>query len=175
MSIVSELVSVLGTVFGVVGVVLTIGSNRKSRKLKAVTWSDIHSATKFFWRKLKKKNFNPDYIITPGQKGGIIAQLIKDFYDDKIPILSGFLEANQSGTVSDENDLIVSTTKWNVHMPISIGKFEKKEEIKLIIVDDFCSCIVAVTKVALDANKGPDFYWKVVDDKEFNFPWGKAE
>ena len=55
MSIVSELVSVLGTVFGVVGVVLTIGSNRKSRKLKAVTWSDIHSATKFFWRKLKKK------------------------------------------------------------------------------------------------------------------------
>lgn len=199
MSIISELVSVVGTTFGVWGVVLAINSNRKSRKLKAVTWSDIHSATKFFWKKLKKKNFKPDYIITPGQKGGIIAQLIKDFYDDEIPILSGFLEANQSGAASDENDLIVSTTKWNVHMPISIGKFEKKEEIRLLIVDDFamsgdflhsfktrlvelgypkdniCSCIVAVTKVALDANKGPDFYWKVVDDKEFNFPWGKAE
>lgn len=199
MSIVSELIGIAGTAFGVWGVALTISSNRKSRKLKAVTWSDIHSATKFFWKKLKRQNFYPDYIITPGQKGGIIAQLIKDFYDDEIPILSGFLEANQSGGVSGENDFIVSTTKWNVHMPISINVPTEKEKVKLLIVDDFAmsgdflhsfknrlvelgysesnirSCIVAVTKVALDSNKGPDYYWKIVDDKEFNFPWGKAE
>ncbi|MDE7287691.1 MAG: hypothetical protein K2N55_12745 [Lachnospiraceae bacterium] len=199
MSIMSELIGIAGTAFGVWGVALTISSNKKSRKLKAVTWSDIHSATKFFWKKLKKQDFYPDYIITPGQKGGIIAQLIKDFYDHEIPILSGFLEANQLGGAGGENDFIVSTTKWNVHMPISINKFTEKEKVKLLIVDDFAmsgdflhlfknslvelgysesnirSCIVAVTKVALDANKGPDYYWKVVDDKEFNFPWGKAE
>ena len=91
MSIVSELIGIVGAVVGVLGVILTIESNRKNRKLKAVTWSDIQSATKFFWKNLKKQDFKPDFIISPGPKGGIIAQLIEDFYDDEIPILSGFL------------------------------------------------------------------------------------
>lgn len=34
---------------------------------------------------------------------------------------------------------------------------------------------IAVTKVALDAKKAPNYHWKIVDDKEFYFPWGKAE
>lgn len=199
MSIVSELIGIAGTAAGVWGVILTINSNKKNKKLKAVTWSDIHSATKFFWKNLKKQNFKPDFIISPGPKGGIIAQLIEDFYDDEIPILSGFLERKKPKSINVENDLIISTSKWNVHMPISLNTFEKKDEIKLLIVDDFAmsgdflysfkdklvelgyleenifSCVVAVTKVALDANKRPSYYWKIVDDKEFYFPWGKAE
>lgn len=92
MSIISELVSVMGTLLGAWGVALAIISNIKNRKLKTVTWSDIQSATKFFWRKLKHEKFVPTYIVTPGQKGGIIAQLISDFYEEEIPIFSGFLE-----------------------------------------------------------------------------------
>ena len=57
MSIVSELIGIAGAAVGVWGVILTINSNRKNKKLKAVTWSDIHSATKFFWKNLKKQNF----------------------------------------------------------------------------------------------------------------------
>lgn len=48
MSIISEIVSVVGTLLGAWGVALTLISNRKNRKLKTVTWSDIQSATKFF-------------------------------------------------------------------------------------------------------------------------------
>ena len=48
MSIISELVSIVGTILGAVGVILTVASNRKNRKLKTVTWSDIQSATKYF-------------------------------------------------------------------------------------------------------------------------------
>lgn len=199
MSVLSELVGIVGTGFGVWGVVLTIRSNRKNRKLKTVTWEDLQSATKYFWRKLKHRNFVPKYIITPGQKGGIIAQLLKDFYETEIPIFSGFLEATGQESVEDENYLTLSTTKWHVHMPISLKTCSHKDQVKLLIVDDFvmsgdflhllkntllqlgyseeniCSCAIAVTKVAMDANKGPNYHWKVVDDKDFYFPWGKAE
>ena len=199
MSIISELVGIAGTAFGAWGVALTISSNRKNRKLKTVTWADIQSATKFFWRKLKHQKFKPDFIITPGQKGGIVAQLVKDFYEGEIPIFSGFLEAKDQECIKDENYLTLSTTKWHVHMPISLKTFEQKDKVRLLIVDDFVmsgdflqllkntlvelgyleqniySCAVAVTKVAMDANKGPSYHWKVVDDKDFYFPWGKAE
>lgn len=199
MSIISELVSIVGTLLGACGVVLTIASNRKNKKLKAVSWSDIQSATKFFWRKLKHKKFEPTFIITPGQKGGIIAQLIDDFYEEEIPIFSGFLETKDKEQVEDDNYLTLSTTKWYVHMPISLKTCKQKDRVKLLIVDDFvmsgdflyllkntllelgyleqniCSCAIVVTKVAIDAKKSPDYHWKVVNDKDFYFPWGKAE
>ena len=199
LSIISELVSVVGTLLGAWGVALTIISNRKNKKLKTVTWSDIQSATKFFWRKLKYEKFEPTFIITPGQKGGIIAQLISDFYEEEIPIFSGFLETKDKAPVEDANYLTISTTKWHVHMPIFLKTCNQKDKVKLLIVDDFVmsgdflyklkntllelgylehniySCAIAVTKVAIDANKGPNYHWKVVDDKDFYFPWGKAE
>ncbi len=199
MSIISELVSVVGTLLGAWGVALAIISNRKNRKLKTVTWSDIQSATKFFWRKLKNEKFEPTFIITPGQKGGIIAQLISDFYEEEIPIFSGFIEKKDKEQVEDDNYLTLSTTKWHVHMPISLKTCKQKDKVKLLIVDDFVmsgdflyklenallelgylkqniySCAIAVTKVAIDANKAPDYHWKVVEDKDFYFPWGKAE
>lgn len=199
MSIMSELIGIAGTLLGAWGVALTIISNRKNRKLKTVAWSDIQSATKFFWRKLKHEEFKPTFIITPGQKGGIIAQLISDFYEEEIPIFSGFLFPKNQGKVEDENYLILSTTKWHVHMPIFLKTCKQKDMVKLLIVDDFVmsgdflymlkntllelgylekniySCAIAVTKVAMDANKAPSFHWKVVDDKDFYFPWGKAE
>lgn len=159
----------------------------------------IQSATKYFWRKLQYQKFKPDFIVTPGQKGGIIAQLIRDFYENDIPIFSGFLNIKGREVVKDENYLTLSTTKWNVHLPISLKTFKQKNKIKLLIVDDFVmsgdfmhllkeillelgyleqniySCAIVVTKVAMDANKGPNYHWKIVDDKDFYFPWGKAE
>ena len=201
MSIISELVSIVGTILGAVGVILTVASNRKNRKLKTVTWSDIQSATKYFWRKLKHEKFVPLFIVTPGQKGGIVAQLISDFYEDKIPVFTGFLERREKKQIQieDDNYMTVSTTKWTVHLPIFLKNCESKEKVKLLIVDDlvmsgdflyalkrellnlgYCeknirACAIAVTKVALDAKKAPNYHWKIVDDKEFYFPWGKAE
>lgn len=199
MSVISELVGIAGTLLGAWGVILAISSSKKNRKLKTVTWSDIHSATKFFWKKLKHEKFEPTFIVTPGQKGGIVAQLIKDFYEREIPIFSGFIESKDKEQVKYDNYLTLSTTKWHVHIPISLKTCEQKEKVKLLIVDDFVmsgdflyklrnillelgyleqniySCALAVTKVSIDANKAPNYYWKVVDDKDFYFPWGKAE
>lgn len=198
-SITGTVVGILGFGFGVWGVILAIESKKANRKIKNVTWSDIHAATKYFWKKLKHENFTPTIIITPGQKGGIVAKMISDFYKEDMPILSGFLERVGKESVEDENYLTFSTTKWHIHLPISIETHKNKESVKVLIVDDFVmsgdflhtlknklielgylnsniyACAVAVTKVAIDSKKGPDFYWKVVDDKDFDFPWGKAE
>lgn len=198
-NIISQLVGVSGTLLGAWGVALTIISNKKNKKLKTVTWSDIQSATKFFWKKLNHKKFEPTFIITPGQKGGIIAQLISDFYENEIPIFTGFIEKRDKKQVEDDNYLTLLTTKWCVYMPISLKTCKEKDKVKLLIVDDFVmsgdflyqlkntllelgyldqniySCAIAVTKVAIDANKAPNYHWKVVEDKDFYFPWGKAE
>ena len=195
----SFLFGIVGTSVGVYSAVQQRIYRKKSRELKAVTWSDIQSATKTFWKKLHHEKFEPTFIITPGPKGGIIAQLISDFYEKEIPIYSGFIEKRGKGQVEDDNDLTLTTTKWRVHMPIYLKTYEPKDKAKLLIVDDFVmsgdfldnlknmlvelgyleqnihSCAIAVTKVAMDANKAPDYHLKVVDDKDFDFPWGKAE
>ncbi len=198
-SILGTVVGILGTGFGVWGVVLAIESKKANRKLKDVTWSDIHAATKYFWKNLKNKKFTPTMIITPGQKGGIVAKMVSDFYTDEIPILTGYFESVGKKPINYEGYTTFHTTKWNIHLPIAIQEYKNKQTAKLLIVDDFVmsgdflhnlkneltnlgyldsniyACAVAVTKVAIDSKKGPDFYWKVVDDKDFDFPWGKAE
>jgi len=191
---------IFNTFIGAFGVVLTIYSIRKNRKLKSVTWEELHIATKIFWRKLNHKKIVPTFIITPGQKGGIIAQLISDFYDEEIPVLTGFIEPkNKERIPADDSYLILTTSKWYVYMPIYLKNYEQKDTAKLLIVDDFAmsgdflcklkdallnlgyleeniySYAVAVTKVALDAKKAPNYHWKIVDDKDFYFPWGKAK
>lgn len=50
-----------------------------------------------------------------------------------------------------------------IEVLLSLGY--KKENIKV--------CCLAVTRVVISSDKAPDLYWKVVDDKEFYFPWGK--
>lgn len=199
MSIMSEVISSIGTLLTVLGVALTIVNNRRARELKTITWLDLQSATKFFWKKLKSIKFEPTFIVTPGQKGGIIAQLLSDFYEEEIPIITGFLKSKDEKQVKDDNYLVLSTTKWHVHIPTFLKTYEKKDTVKLLIVDDFvmsgdflgtlkelllelgylekniCSCAVAVTTVAMDAHKGPTYYWKLASDKNFYFPWGKAK
>lgn len=199
MSILSELVGIAGTLLSAAGIVMTWNSNRKLKALKTITWSDIQTATKYFWKTLNHNNFQPTIIVTPGQKGGIIAQMIDDFYEEDIPILTGFLEAKSNGQHEITDSLVISTTKWYVHLPGFLKTCENKEKVKILIVDDFvmtgdflhkfkdsllglgyieeniCSCAIAVTGVALDAKKSSDYYWKIVDNKDFDFPWGKAE
>ena len=195
----NEFVGFIGTILGGVGVYLTIKSLRKDKRLKTIDWNDINSAVRFFWKKLHKEDFIPDFIISPGQKGGIIAQMLAEMYKENIPVLTGFLEHANSPEIDTDDYLILKTSKWNVYLPGILKKYSNKQSCRVLIIDDFTmsgdflqtikrtlndfgyrstdvrSCTVAVTKVALDAKKAPDYYWKVVEDRDFYFPWGKAE
>lgn len=197
-----NIISVVGFIIGLIGFYLTIDSLKKNKALKSVSWNEIQNATRFIWKKLKGDNFVPDIIISPDPKGGIIAHILAEYYDNKVIILIGYAELsrnNSSGLVSDDNFTVISTNKWKVRLPTAVESIKPKEKIKILIVDDFVlsgdfnkhmyeslitlgynrtnikDCCVAVTQVAISAKKEPKYYWKIVLDSDFDFPWGKAE
>lgn len=195
-TIVSFIIGIFGTVLSAVGVWLAVRGNAMTRKAKTIDWGQLQTACKYIVKRLKKE-FIPDVIITPGQKGGIISQLIVDNYELEIPIYTGFLVSKKVdvSNVLVENYFVLETTKWNVFLPKSI---EASTEKKVLIVDDWVmsgdflqilhkklievgylkqnvrSCSIATTEVAVEAKKAPDCFWKIVDAKECYFPWGKA-
>lgn len=90
----------------------------------------------------------------------------------------------------------VENKKWYVHVPEQVLGLRDK---KILIVDDFAlagdfldnlrtkliasgfkannirTLCVATTKVAIQTHKAPNYYWMVVPDDGFYFPWGRAK
>ena len=135
--------------------------------------------------------------ITPGQKGGIIAQMVMDILDIEIPIYTGFL-TKAKNLVPDrytKNYISLKTTKWNIFLPKCL---EDTPNAKILIIDDFVmsgdflimltnklkdfgyaeeniySCCVVTTKVAIQTKKNANYYWNIIDADNSYFPWGKV-
>lgn len=201
-SIAGMLVNLFGLFVGMVGAVLSYDAYRKSRALKTVSWNDLQIATKYIWKELEKIQFTPDIILSPDPKGGIIGHMISKFYNNDIFTNVGHAMRKgraQSMTFSDTSYIVLHTNKWEVALSKQIIEMDGKSDLKVLIVDDFVLsgdfnkelvdlllsagyqrqniivCCVAVTAVAIQSEKAPKFYWKVVDNEEFYFPWGKAE
>lgn len=197
MNILSFILTIIGTALSALGIVLTIRGNKMAKNSKTIDWTQLQTAAKFLAKRLKRDSFVPDIIISPGQKGGIIAQLLVDYLDIEIPIYTGFLIPHDKkiGKEFCEDYLVIETTKWRVFLPKSL---EITSNCSVLIVDDFVmsgdflsklrtelihlkyftssikSCSVAVTNVAIQTNKAPDYYWKKIDSEDSYFPWGKA-
>lgn len=198
MEVLSFIIGIIGTLLSTFGIFLTIKSNRAMKSSKTITWDQLLSASKFLCCKLKREGFIPEIIICPGQKGGIISQLIIDDLDIEIPIYTGFLISKENPIQESlkKNYILLNTSKWNVFLPKSLEtSFEKKT----LIVDDFVmsgdflstiktklkalgysennlkSCCVATTDVAIQTKKAPSLYWKIIDAKDSYFPWGKVK
>lgn len=200
MEVVSFIIGILGTALSAAGIWLTVRCNKIAKKSKTIGWSQFQIAVKEFTKKIKKKDFDPDLIITPGQKGGIIAQLIVDELELTVPICTGFLLPVNSPIYKEkslnENYFVIKTSKWYVFLPKFI---EYTKEQKILIVDDlvmsgdflhdltnmlvklgYCeenivSYSIATTDVAIMANKAPKYYWRKVEASDSYFPWGKAK
>ena len=195
MTIISFVIGIIGTLLSAFGIFLSFESIKKTKETKTIDWSQMQSASKHISR-LLKHNFLPDCIITPGQKGGIFAQLIMDNLEIEVPIFTGFLFDKKINLNSENNNyIVIETTKWNVNLPNCLKDTAYS---KILIVDDLVmsgdfltnlisrlktygykdtnikSCSIATTKVAITTKKSPDYYWKVVDADDCYFPWGKA-
>lgn len=198
------MMNLLTWVFGIIsiiGVYLTIYYGRKSIQLerarKKLEWSELQSGTSDLGKKVRNE-YNPDIILTPGLRGGIIAKLILNVFDTNIPTFVGisFWKNNQGGITQIKDYFRIETKKWDVYIPNGVLEFTDK---RVLIIDDFAmsgdfidrlkdllvskgftqanikTLSVATTKVAISNHKAPDYYWLKTEDDDFYFPWGKAK
>lgn len=150
-----------------------------------------------------ERKFVPDLIFLPNVKSGIIAKYLTDYFDSYVPIFLGLsIEKKRYSLNSKEKVLIpesykyFETSKWYVYIPMNIFEYNNK---KILIIDDFAmsgeylstlanllidngfdkhhirTICLATTKVAVESNKAPDYYWKEVIPGDFYLPWGKPE
>lgn len=200
--VVSIVVGIISLIIGIIGAIYTYKAYIKERALKTISWDDIQNGVRYIWKKLKKIEFVPDIMISPDPKSGIIAFTLAQYFDKDILIDVGQAfrrESTVSQMFSDECYTVVKTNKWKVLLSKQLECIQNKENVKILVVDDFILsgdfntklidfliqqgykeeniivCCLAVTKVAISSAKSPNYSWKTVDDEDFYFPWGKAE
>jgi hypoxanthine phosphoribosyltransferase len=144
----------------------------------------------------------PAVIVTPGLNGATFANLLVQEFIAKPPVYVGirywtkeYPDGPPKNSLGDDALLHVITHKAHVTVPRAVLKHTQGP---ILIVDDFVmsgefmanftkvltdcgvsrdrirSCAVVVTKVAASAGRAPDYYYKITDDADFLFPWGKA-
>jgi hypoxanthine phosphoribosyltransferase len=188
-------------IFGFAGTIFSIISERarkKAEKLsKSLSWSELQAGTNDLCKKVRR-DFQPDVILTPNLRGGIIAELINDQFDRHIPVFVGqiFWKGLGGEIKPIPNHIEIKTGKWMLYIPEGVVEYK---DLRLLIVDDFSmsgdtvskvknqlvargfnpdlikTASLFTTKVAIQNNKTTDYYWKVSEDDSFYFPWGKAK
>ncbi|MBC9812389.1 hypothetical protein H9Y05_07870 [Crocinitomicaceae bacterium CZZ-1] len=195
----------LNIIFGIITIIsfgLTIYYGRKSSKLeksrKKLDWTDLQSCANDLGNRMKKDNFTPDVIFTPGLKGATFVNLLVNEINNQVPVFVGisyWKESFNDEELIDEHELI-ETNKWYVSIPKLMLKQKNK---KVLIVDDFVmsgdftsklvqlliengfkeknikTMSVVTTKVAIGNHKEPTYHWLDIPDSNFYFPWGKAK
>lgn len=190
----------IGVVTGVFGIIYTWYLNKKSKELekmnRSLSWAELQGGTYDLWKQFKG-DYEPEVILAPNLRGGIIGHMIMDQYDTHIPVFVGliFWRQNNGEIPPLPNHFEIRTGKWMLYIPKAIMDFKDK---RLLIVDDFAmsgdtlagvkqtlvdagfnpdlikTASLVTTKVAVANNKSADYKWKEAEDNNFYFPWGKA-
>lgn len=199
----SFFLTMIGTALTVWSIIYAISTtkkqNKKEKQLSTITWEQILIASNELSKSLKQEGFFPDIILSPGQKGGIIAQLLMNDLDIEIPIFTGFLissENSLSKQIKMQKYFFCNTTKWNVYISKDVLEYKDKSVLlvdDLVMSGDFLHTIkrqlcnsgfdekkirfisIVTTDVAISTKKCPDYYWKKVSSDECYFPWGRAK
>lgn len=195
------IVGIIGAFFGLIGIVITICSQiclkKEKERNKSFIWDDINPAAKKMIKKAKQ-GFKVDVIYVPSFKSGIIVQLIKDYFDDYIPVIVGqaipkkqYKNCNKR-IINIDDYYLVETNIWKVLVPRSIIRYKDKN---ILIIDDLAitgdflqaitqklicegidannikSACIATTIAAVRDNTEPNYYSKVMEASEISMPW----
>jgi hypoxanthine phosphoribosyltransferase len=196
-----DLLTIVFGLIGVVGVGFTIHYGRKSARLdrerKSLSWSDVQLAADDLAEEIHKSGFNPELILSPGARGGVIAEFVAHHTEASVPVLVGITQWKDSGFGGCDLSKYdyFETSKWRVCIPLAVYDNTDK---RILIVDDWAmsgdamerlrsrllekgfsqerirTATAVVTDVAVKAHKAPDHYWRETDSPHFYFPWGKA-
>jgi hypoxanthine phosphoribosyltransferase len=189
-------VSVLG-VFGTF--YFGVRSGRLAREKRRFTWGDVQNGAQEIARRVKAE-FRPDAVYALSARGAVIVHLTMAYIGEDVPIYVGIQEDSGAGRFAHPPQAhdIITTTKWNNYIPVSLLKDKGREHLKLLIVDDLAvsgdsllmivqqflkhgfrrenikTATLVCTANAIDTHKEPDYYSFAVPDARFYFPWGIA-
>lgn len=196
-----SLVTIALSITSVAGVIATfyygIKSTRLERQKKQLDYADLQTCANDLGMKIQKV-VQPQVCFTPGLNGATFANLLVAEFRDWVPVFVGNtfpIDARSdhpvAGTICQ-----ISTSRWRVHIPEELLEYT---DCSILIIDDFAfsgdfllrlknfllesgfqedkvrSVCVATTKVAERSGKAPDFYWRLADNDDFYFPWGRAD
>lgn len=196
-----DIFNIICGVITIISFAVTIFFGMKSSKLekalRKMEWSDVLSAVDLLWFQLRKDNYIPDVILSPGLRGCFFAELLVNKMGHDIPVLVGSSIIEDKKNVDELNGYtkIPVREDWNIFIPDIVFRLQNA---KILIVDDFtlsgqfpvdlkkqlfCNGIrkenvksfyAVITTVTKSKGSIPDYYWKEVSDDNFYFPWGKA-
>jgi hypoxanthine phosphoribosyltransferase len=166
------------------------------KKNKIISWEQVELATYQLAKQLERDTakFKPDFIFTPGQRGGFFAYLLltKYYKGYNIPVFTGYMrrkgadlavpEAKESYICYTEKD-----NKWYILFP---KELQKRSNQKILIVDDCINTGDAMNMVknwlyqadykeeniktcviiTIDTDIA-DYYWDKGKQNEFHFLW----
>lgn len=194
----SIIFSITGWLFSLLSLILYLKERKKN---KTILWRDIPVATNSMVEKMKKE-FNPDIIFIPNEKGGILVNYLKKSLSNYIVCIFGVgipkKRADLNKVLFIKDDFYsFSTSKWYAYIPKCIEDYKDK---KILILDDFAmsgdflfslkeiliddlgflknnirTMCLATTLTAKGNSKAPDYYWKIFDTTKVYLPWGKPE
>jgi hypoxanthine phosphoribosyltransferase len=187
-----------GWFFGFIGVITSIYFGFKSeiqkRRLQSVYWNEIHSATHYIARKIKKKGV-PSAFIATDSRGGIISRLIEERFHIDAPIYTGYCiplkEAGNKNKIDGFSQ--IETAKWFYYIP---NKILEHKNTMIVLVEDavftgqtlsiiknfliemgcknVITCSILTSELSVKQHTNSDLFWKITDLTEITFPWGRV-
>ena len=176
--------------------------NETERKLKEeeqksmeISWQQVERAAEDLSATIKKE-FHPNIVLTPGQRGGIFAYfMLAKYYDgDPISIVTGHSipKENQEEITTGENEVLLISDKYYIVLPTEklsnpnqkvlivddcvFGGSTMKEITKYLIdtcqykADNIKSCVIITSQHSIPGGFAPDYYWEK-RASDFFFPW----
>lgn len=197
------IVSIISSIFGIIGTLLSVYFGRETRKIKTKLnrfyWSDIETGVDALVKRISKE-YDPEIVLCSSNgASGIIANLYLVKNDNYIPIIYG--NQKKTGTefpvsIEENSKYCFKTSKWEVYLSNDLEKYKDKrllviedvvisgdtleEELKVLKECGYSSknirtAALFVSGVALKSNKNPDFYWFELDDLTlYYYPWGRT-
>jgi len=194
-----EIFTIFASIIGVLGTVGTFyyGFRAKDLRRERVSfgWDDIETGT-IDLLKAVERCFHPDALLITSGPPAIVGSIAMVQSGRFLPTYLGVQEDKRGYQFNNPlpNHKIISTEKFNIHIPESIFLDTSK---KLLILQD---CVISgdslagivnmliaggyprgnihtaalvCSQIARDSNKAPDHYWFPSPYSEFYFPWGK--
>ena len=197
-NIISILIGIIGIVLSAISILLFLKEKQKNR---TIYWKDIPVAASSLSEKMRKE-FNPDIILIPNEKGGVIANFFKKSFPSYINCIFGVgipikrINISETNFISDDF-YFFKTQKWYAYIPKYISHYKDK---RILIIDDFAmtgdflielkrtlinhagfkeqnikTMCIATTEFSVENGKSPDYYWKKFDSSKVYLPWGRPE